>query len=107
LVVLRKQKEPNLATSTFSQSSKVDKKSNKTKWCLDQASKENWEDYQNLLWSNLKARIPKELCKEEMSEEVMMQYSKIEELNQIWEVIEDAIIKVEKRYCLLRPLKMN
>src|SRR5260363_39088 len=32
-----------------------------------------------------------------MSEEVMMQYSKVEELNRIWEVIEDAIIKVGKK----------
>ncbi|CAG8786377.1 2413_t:CDS:2, partial [Gigaspora margarita] len=63
------QKEPNPATSTFRQFSKADKKSNRTKWCLDQASKENWKDYQNLLWSNFKVRIPKELCKEEMSEE--------------------------------------
>ncbi|CAG8842722.1 15179_t:CDS:2, partial [Gigaspora margarita] len=49
LVVLRKQKDPNSATSTFGQFSKADKKSNRTKWCLDQASKENWKDYQNLL----------------------------------------------------------
>ncbi|CAG8854047.1 7796_t:CDS:1, partial [Gigaspora margarita] len=40
---------------------------------------------------------PKELCKEEINKEVIMQYSKMEELNQIWEVIEDAIIKVRKK----------
>ncbi|CAG8812350.1 38719_t:CDS:1, partial [Gigaspora margarita] len=93
------------ATSTFRQFSKVDKKSNRTKWCLDQAFKENWEDYQNLLWSNLRARILKELCKEEISKEIIMQYSKMKELNQIWEVIEDAIIKVGKKVLSSKDIK--
>ncbi|CAG8807891.1 29809_t:CDS:2 [Gigaspora margarita] len=99
LVVLRKQKESKSATIPLGQSSKVDKKSNRTKWCLDQASKENWEDY------HLRVRILKELCKEEMSEEVMMQYSKIDELNRIWEVIEDTIIKVGKKALPSKDIK--
>ncbi|CAG8842721.1 15178_t:CDS:2 [Gigaspora margarita] len=40
-----------------------------------------------------------------MSEEVMMQYSKMEELNRIWEVIEDAIIKVEKKVLPSKVIK--
>ncbi|CAG8786014.1 1365_t:CDS:2, partial [Gigaspora margarita] len=67
--------------------------------------KESKLNYQNLLWSNLRARIPKELCKEKISEEVSMQYSKIDELNQIWKIIEDAIINVGKKALLFKDIK--
>ncbi|CAG8849983.1 38981_t:CDS:2, partial [Gigaspora margarita] len=78
LVVLRKQKEYKSAASTLRQFSKVNKKSNRTK-------------------CNLRAKIPKELCKEEMSKE--------DELNQIREIIEDAITKVEKKVLPSKDIK--
>ncbi|CAG8829595.1 27571_t:CDS:1, partial [Gigaspora margarita] len=40
-----------------------------------------------------------------MSKEIMMQYSKMEELNRIWEVIEDAIIKVGKKVLPSKVIK--
>ncbi|CAG8805067.1 46285_t:CDS:2 [Gigaspora margarita] len=40
-----------------------------------------------------------------MSEEVMMQYSKINELNRIWKIIEDAIIKVGRKVLPSKVIK--